>query len=592
MSETWLTLGTAGHVDHGKTRLVERLTGTDTDRLAEEKARGISIALGYAQLVLPSGTQLSVVDVPGHERFVRTMVAGATGIDLYLLVVDAREGPRAQTFEHLEILRLLGVETGVAAVTKIDGLPAEQVAEVVAEVRALVPSARVVPVSSVTGEGIEELVIALDEAAAEARPNRVISASRLYVDRVFTVAGAGTVVTGTLWSGELGRGETVEVLPAGFEARIRGLEVHGETVERGVAGRRVAVNLRTLERRDVVARGDALVAVGAYPVSYRLDVVLENADGVAHGSRVEVCHGTSRVSARVVRAGDRWAQLRLDRPVVAARGDRFVLRREGTLGGGRVLDPRPPRRIDPARLALLEDGDPREIVVALAASPVRLQDLRRRAVLDEPALNDALSAVVQSDGWVFAPAWLDETRAASAAALAGREGELDPGLQPAQLLGGASWAAAVIPLLGLELHDGKAYLPGRRATSGDRGESLGERLAQSGLTPVRVDDRELALQLEREGRLVRLGDGLAIEPGAYAQAKAVLLAECERDGVVTLAGFRDALGVSRRVAQLLLERFDSDRLTIRVGEARRLRRGATLSGGAEGPGGPAGLQNQ
>src|SRR6266567_8190887 len=234
-----LTVGTAGHIDHGKTWLVRALTGHDTDRLPEEQERGISIALGYAPLELPSGRRLSVIDVPGHERFVRTMVAGATGIDLFLLVVDASEGPRAQTFEHLQILKLLGVAHGVVALTKIDAVDPSRIEEPTE----LVPGAEIVRVSAVTGEGLDELRAALDRAAAAVGQRERGGATRLYVDRVFSLPGAGTIVTGTLWSGQVAAGDRLEVLPAGFEARVRSVQVHGETVERAEAGQRVAVVL-------------------------------------------------------------------------------------------------------------------------------------------------------------------------------------------------------------------------------------------------------------------------------------------------------------------------------------------------------------
>jgi selenocysteine-specific elongation factor len=567
-----LTLGTAGHVDHGKTWLVRALTGTDTDRLPEERARGISIELGYAALELPDGRRLSVVDVPGHERFVRTMVAGATGVDLFLLVVDAGEGPRVQTHEHLAVLQLLGVEAGVAAVTKVDAVESERIARTVAEVRELVPRSEVVPVSAATGAGLHELVAALGRAAAAgARPAR-FEPARLYVDRVFSVAGAGTVATGTLWSGSIGAGDRLEVLPAGFEARVRSVQVHGRSVERAEAGQRVAVGVVAEQRRRIV-RGDGLAEPGAYPVSYRLDVALA-AGEPAHGSRVQVCHGTSAVPARVVRVGERYAQLRLERPVAAARGDRLVLRRETTVGGGRVLDPAPPRRPDEARLRLLEQDDPGTLLAALVDAPVRIESLHRRALLSRSALDEGLGALTRAGEWVLAPAWLERARSRARAALARREGELDPGLPAAALLGGAAWVAAVAPLLGLDASDGKLYLPGERPSADGRGADLERRLAENGLEPTPVEDAALAVQLEREGRLVRLGDGLAIAPEPYERARALLVEECERTGKISLARFRDVLGSSRRVAQLLLERFDADRLTLRIGDERRLRRSA------------------
>ena len=258
-----LVLGTAGHIDHGKTRLVRALTGRETDRLPEERARGISIALGYAPLVLPSGRRVSVVDVPGHERFVRTMVAGATGIDLFLLCVAADDGVMPQTREHLRVLRRLGVEHGVVAVTKADFADPDLAA---AEAAELLPAAEVVPVSVVAGTGVRELLAALDRAAAplagRASPDGRAEPARLHVDRSFTLRGIGTVVTGTLWSGELRAGDPVRVLPRDLAARLRGMHVHDERVERAVAGQRVALNLAGASRREV-GRGDVVAGAGS-----------------------------------------------------------------------------------------------------------------------------------------------------------------------------------------------------------------------------------------------------------------------------------------------------------------------------------------
>src|SRR5206468_447719 len=299
-----LTVGTVGHIDHGKTWLVRALTGKDTDRLPEEQRRGISIDLGYAPLELPGGLGLSLVDVPGHERFVRNMVAGATGIDLFLLVIDAAEGARPQTHEHLAILRLLGIERGVVAVTKADAVDAETLELALDEARELVPDGAAVAVSAKTGQGVER-------------------------------------------------------------AQLR--------------------------------RGVALVEPGEYPVSYRLDVALDELEPIADGRRLHVHHGTAELYARVVRAGERFAQLRLAAPAVAARGDRVVLRDGTTLGGARVLDPAPPRRIDPARFELLERGE----LAATVHAPVRLEQIRR---LGEP------EGVEHAGEWVFAAAWLGELR--------------------------------------------------------------------------------------------------------------------------------------------------------------------------------------
>jgi len=327
-----LTVGTAGHVDHGKTTLVRALTGKETDRLPEERARGISIDLGYAPLRLADGATVSLVDVPGHERFVRTMVAGATGIDLFLLVVDAAEGARAQTHEHLAILRLLGVEHGVVAVTKSDAVDEETLELAIEEVRELVPGAPVVAVSGVTGSGLDELRAELAAITTDVEQRRSDFPTRLFVDRVFTLRGIGTVVTGTLWSGSVGAGDQLRLEPSGRDVRVRSVQVHDVPVERAAAGQRVAASLPGVDRGDV-RRGDALVAADAFPRSYRLEVALEELEPIADGTRLTVHHGTSRIPARVVRVGEGHAQLRLAAPVVAARGDRVVLRAETTVGG-------------------------------------------------------------------------------------------------------------------------------------------------------------------------------------------------------------------------------------------------------------------
>ncbi|HZO77318.1 MAG TPA: selenocysteine-specific translation elongation factor, partial [Solirubrobacteraceae bacterium] len=291
MSAAPLTLGTAGHIDHGKTALIRALTGVDTDRLPQERARGISIELGYAQLELPSGRRLSVIDVPGHERFVRTMVAGATGIDLFLMTVAADDGVMPQTREHAAVLRALAVEVGVAAITKSDAADPVVAA---AEVAELLPGIPVIPVSARTGEGVGDLRGALDQAALQVRgrageavPDAV---SRLHVDRVFTIRGAGTVVTGTLWSGEVGRGDELVLLPTGRRVRVRGVQVHDQPVTRASAGQRVAVNLTGTAVTDV-ARGDVLAS--AQPdiaPTYRMDAALrwEPDAEPASGERVQV----------------------------------------------------------------------------------------------------------------------------------------------------------------------------------------------------------------------------------------------------------------------------------------------------------------
>ena len=389
------TLGTAGHIDHGKTALIRALTGVDTDRLPEERERGISIALGYAPLELPSG-RLSVIDVPGHERFVRTMVAGATGIDLYLMTVAADDGVMPQTREHATVLAALGVDTGVVAITKADLADPERAA---AEAAALLPGAEVVAVSARTGAGLDELRAALDRAAAAVPGRDEPGGLRLHVDRVFTIHGAGTVVTGTLWSGAAARGDEVVVLPSGRRARVRGVEVHDEPVERAEAGQRVALNLAGVSRDDV-ARGD-VVAAGELAPTYRVDVALSwttpdaRPDG---GARIAVHHGTRESAARLVELGGRFFQLRLEQPIVPLRGDRLVIRSlapPDTLGGGVVLDAGP-RRHGPsrdllARLAAVERGEEpvEEAPPPESQRPVELPPLTAAAEAVEQRLREA-----------------------------------------------------------------------------------------------------------------------------------------------------------------------------------------------------------
>jgi selenocysteine-specific elongation factor len=512
-----LTLGTAGHIDHGKTALVTALTGRSTDRLPEEHRRGISIELGYARLDLPSGRRLSVVDVPGHERFVRTMVAGATGIDLFLLCVAADDGVMPQTREHAAVLRRLGVERGVVAITKADLADPRRAA---AEAAELVPGAEAVPVCAPRGEGLDELRAALERVAASV-PARALERrpARLHVDRSFTLHGIGTVVTGTLWSGSLAAGERVRILPAGREARIRSVQVHDEAVERADAGQRVAVNLTGIGWREI-ERGDVLCGPGsALAPTYLIDAAVELEEGarpLRRGARVHVHHGTREAPARVVRldgeelrAGEpALAQLRLEAPLMPERGDRLVLRQlapPDTIGGGEVLDPRPRKHGGGAdvveRLRAIEAG---EDVPAEAAPAAERAAAAPPASAETPLLPEALRlADILRDGGAAPPA----------------DGDL---------------AVAA----GLEPRQAQAHL---RA-------------------------------LEDAGRAVRVGRNLHYDPAALDELCARIVALCERDGAVTIAGVRDELGTSRRYAQALLDYLDSRKLTIRRGDEHVLRR--------------------
>jgi selenocysteine-specific elongation factor len=449
------------------------------------------------------------------------------------------------------------------AVTKSDAVDEETLELAVEVAKELVPGSEVVAVSARTGAGVDDLRAAIARAADGVELERAEGPTRLYIDRSFTLRGIGTVLTGTLWSGTIGAGDELQLEPSGKAVRVRSVQVHDRDVERAEAGQRVAVSLPGVERSEAL-RGDALVEGGGFPVSYRLDVVLDELEPIRDGTRAHAHVGTSHVLARVVRVGERWAQLRLAEPVVAARGDRVILRAETTLGGGRVVDPAPPRHRDAGRMALMERGD----VTATIGTPVRLDSLR--FVLDgEP------SGVERAGPWIFSRAWLDglehELRARIEAA-----DPLDPGIPvPA-----APWAADVLPLLPLERRGAKLYVPGAVATAGARAaeaKQLSSELAAAGLRATKVEDDELARFLEAHGELVRLGPEHMIGIEFFDRAKDAAVAECATTGEITLARFRDLLGIGRRDAQLLLERLDQDGVTRRVGDRRVLRRAAKPS---------------
>ena len=381
-------IGTAGHIDHGKSALVEALTGIDPDRLAEEKVRGMTIDLGFAWLTLPNGREVSIVDVPGHEGFIKNMLAGVGGIDAALLVVAADEGVMPQTREHLAILDLLRVSRGAVALTKSDLVDEEWLELVHEEVVELLrpttlANAAIFPVSARTRQGLPELLAGLERVLDEAEERQDIARPRLPIDRVFTMTGFGTVVTGTLLDGMLRSGQEVEILPQGLRTRIRALQTHRQQIEVARPGSRVALNLAGVARTDL-KRGNVVALPGQLQATLLLDARIqllpEAAHALAHNTQVDFYSGSQEVPARVrlldvesLEAGQRaWAQLRLSRPAVVARRDRFILRIPSpgaTIGGGEVIDahPRYHRRFQPAilqALETLERGSPEELVLA------------------------------------------------------------------------------------------------------------------------------------------------------------------------------------------------------------------------------------
>ena len=582
-----MILGTAGHVDHGKTALVKALTGVDTDRLAEEKRRGLTIELGFAPLTLPGGRAVSVVDVPGHEKFIPTMLSGCGGLDLALLVIAADQGPMPQTREHLAILSLLGVRAGVVALTRADLGEHSGVREQVAALArgTFLESAPVIPVSALTGQGLPELLSAIDAQASALPPPALTGSPRLHIDRVFSVAGSGTVVTGTLTGGSLARGAALELWPGALPARVRGLERHGVPAEELPPGVRAAVNLAGV-RLEQVRRGMTLAPAGALEVTDRVDVSLtllpDAPYPVKNNSQLHLHHGTRAVVCRCVLLGrDKlepgetgFAQLRLAGPLAALEGDRFVVRffsPLATLGGGVILETHPPRRgrHDPERLAGLAvraAGDP----VAIARRKLEeAGDLPLRP--RDPAPYRAAGGA-EGAGWFLSPAALAGKR--QAALDLQRQGLDSPAIRdrlfPVLPRGAAESFLAALAL--------PAAAPASAALEGAvealyrrAGLQAPEDGAAEEAFPGRVREMKLARRaLTDRGTLVVVAKGFRVHAAALAQGLEALERAFGAEPFA-LGRARDVLGVSRKYALLLLEYWDRAGKTEKNGEARRLR---------------------
>jgi len=623
-----LVLGTAGHIDHGKTTLVRALTGVDCDRLPEEKARGITIELGFAPLALPSGLRLSVIDVPGHERLVHTMVSGATGIDLVLFVVAADEGVMPQSREHLAICDLLGIERGVVALTKADAVEPDLLElaqlEVAEELeRTCLAGAPIVPVSALTGQGLDDLRAAL-EATARAAPPRTLrdGPAWLPVDRAFSMRGFGTVVTGTLRGAPLEEGQNVELWPDDGRAlqlaRIRGVQVHGESVKRALPGSRVAVNLQGVEvegapRGSVVATPERVEPRTRLEAELRL---LPGAPPLKTGSRIALHLGTAERGARisildraVVAPGEvALVELRLDRALVAVEGDRFVVRgyrrianAGWTWGGGRILDaaPRPGRRkrADRARdLALAAAGD-REAWLAARLARAGWRGQSRAELSRELRSLDGVAGVrVSADQWVDPAAFADLREAATRAVRAHHASA------PTDVWAGFAHVRARVPTLAgddalraaldaaaragaLEASSSGWRAPGHRAHAGDSAVALElqKRLTAAGLAPdtlevlareLRTELRELRSVCEhlvRERKLVRVSSELFFDAAAVAALRERVVAYLRANGQIDPAAYKQLTSQSRKHTVPLMEYFDAEKLTVRRENVRVLR---------------------
>jgi selenocysteine-specific elongation factor len=631
-----LILGTAGHIDHGKTSLVKALTGTDTDRLKEEKARGITIELGFAHLELPGGIAFGVVDVPGHEKFVRAMVAGVAGMDLVMLVIAADEGIMPQTREHLDILRLLGVRTGLVALTKQDMVEPDWLPLVVEEVREFVAgtfleTAPIVPVSSKTGFGLDQLKQELGLLAEGAAEKKQDGAFRLPVDRVFTVAGFGTVVTGTLLAGEIKIGDELELLPKKVTGRVRGIQAHGAKTEVGQAGQRLAVNLQGIDL-DQAHRGDVVVPAGIFRTSRRVDVRLDHLASaprdLRHRSTVRFHSGTSEVTAQIIllehdalppgQSG--YAQLRLDQPLLLVSGDPYLIRATSpsvTIGGGIVLDPFPParRRRSEDALRLLVSLDAAEhqrtcglIVSQSLLSGVSFDEIVLRSGISRKQAETALQGLLAAGEIVqmtreprifLARSSVNSLKQVLVDELSGylAANPLKDGIGKEELktrIPKRSDMRFFAPLLAELEKEGKLAAErelvrpvGPRKQSAAQASGLSadicRLLVKRGIEPPTIKElaeetrssekevRDHLAVVTREGSVTRVSGDIFYDSGVLKSIEQKLIAHLRAKSEIIPSEFRELTGLSRKFMIPLLEYFDSQKVTIRIGDKRVLR---------------------
>ena len=621
-----MIIGTAGHIDHGKTSLVRALTGVDTDRLKEEKARGITIDLGYAYRPLANGDVLGFIDVPGHERFVHNMLAGATGVDFVLLVVAADDGPMPQTREHLQILDLLGLKRGAVALTKRDLVDASRLSEATAEVQALLSGtvlagSPIFPVSTVGGEDLAALRTHLESQAAALPPINVSGHFRLAVDRCFSLSGTGTVVTGTAFSGAVRPGDRLLISPPGIEVRVRGIHAQNRPAEFGQAGQRCALNLAGQFERSDIQRGDWVVDAPLHSSVQRLDarmqVLAHESKPLRHWTPVHIHLGAAGVTGRVatlegeaIEPGhSALVQLVLDRPISALWGDRFVIRDQSasrTVGGGVVLDPFPPvrGRRAPARISMLQASRESDHALALTRALEQAPsgiDLARFALSRN--LGDEVQAVwraaaakvigVPPAQLGFSAARWEALKHAALDALAEehRRAPDMPGVERERLrrMAVPALPSAAFAVLADELLQAEAlarngswlHLPGHRITLGQAEEKLWQRISpllrETPYQPPRVRDIARALGMDEDPvrqllrRVARLGEVYPVAHDHYFDREAVVeLAAMVKSaalesGAARAAEVRDRIGTGRKLAIQILEFFD------RVGYTRRVR---------------------
>ena len=610
-------LGTAGHVDHGKSALVQALTGMDPDRLSQEKERGMTIDLGFAWLKLPSGQEIGIVDVPGHERFVRNMLAGAGGIDIAMLVIAANEGVMPQTREHLAILNLLGISKGVVALTKSDLVDKEWLELVRLDIEELLKpttlaGAPIVPVSAITRAGLPELLDIIDKMLANTQPKKDKGKPRLPIDRIFTISGSGTVVTGTLIDGMLNLGQEVEIVPGGLKSRLRGLQTHKAGVTTASPGSRVAANLTGITISQI-QRGDILTKPGwlmpTTLVSAKLTVLKDNKHALKHNAELSfyvlAAEATVKIrllEAEVIKPGESgWVQLMLDRPLAIVDGDHYVIRSTtDTLGGGVIVDAHARRmsRFKPDLIEALkvkEKGSPEELVIARLEEKkwLELPDLVSQIGLPEDDIKPLIEELVNRGGIIqlgkgehsllMSPdAWNNLSRDVTKA-LQEFHGKFPArnGIQKVELMNKLK-LGKYIPLVLDKLAADKVFidegtvlhlpefLVKLSAAQKTMIDAFLKTLDEHPYAPPTdmIPEADLLNVLIERKQVVKLSEGVVVSRKAYDDMVGQVLARLTSNGKITLAEVRDMFQTSRKYAQALMEYLDGEKVTRRVGDER------------------------
>lgn len=631
-----IIVGTAGHIDHGKTTLIRALTGRNTDRLKEEQERGISIELGFTYFDLPSGKRVGIIDVPGHEKFIKNMLAGVAGIDIVLLVIAADEGIMPQTTEHLAILDLIGVDKGFVVLTKADLVDEEWLDMVKEDIKeglagTFLENAPIIPVSSVKKTGTDEVINLIERLSIEIEDKQVDDMPRLSIDRVFSIQGFGTVVTGTLLSGLLKIGDEVEIFPKGEIGRIRSLQVHGNSTDTAYAGQRVAINLAGV-KRDEIDRGDVIAPKNSMKPTYMLDVkvkLIKSIDRTINNrTRVRLYIGTKEVLARIIlldkdelNPGEEcYAQLRLEEPIVAKRGDRFILRFYSpmfTIGGGEILEPNPnkKKRYDEAaieELKLKEKGDSKDIIEKIILDnsrtfPTIKEISTSTAMLDDKIMKDVLKLKEEGKVVVFNLTkdlhviHIDYYNDLKSKILDHLESyhkkyPLRLGMLKEEIR--SKYLGNIKPLVGerfidllieeghVEQQKENIYIKGFEVQYNEMQKAIKEeiinKLNASGFTPPKIDEliksisyeekevEEVFLSLVNNGDIIKLNEDVYFYGETLKESTSLIIDHLNKKTYITVAEFRDMLNTNRKIALALLEYFDQIKLTRREGDKRSL----------------------